>query len=93
MIERDGDQLRVRGALTIANAVALCETGKLHLTGDVVVDLAAVTDVDSTALSLLFEWQREARRRGHRISFRNLPNSLQSLAALYGVADLVAGNA
>jgi len=94
MIEQDGNQLRLRGALTIANAAALCAAGKQQFgDGDMVVDLAAVTDVDSTALSLLFEWQREARRRGHGISFRNLPNSLKSLAALYGVADLVAGNA
>ena len=28
MIERDGNQLRVRGALTIAGVTALCEAGK-----------------------------------------------------------------
>ena len=91
MIERDGNQLRVRGALTVANAAALCAAGKQHLgDGDLVVDLAAVTDVDSTALSLLFEWRRAAQQNSFHISFRNLPASLKSLAALYGVADLVA---
>jgi phospholipid transport system transporter-binding protein len=90
MIERDGNALRVSGALTIANAASLCEAGKQQFgDGDLVVDLSAVTDVDSSALSVLFEWQREARRRGHAITFRQLPASLQSLAALYGVADLV----
>ncbi|MBI1989963.1 MAG: STAS domain-containing protein, partial [Betaproteobacteria bacterium] len=58
MIERDGNLLRVSGALTVANAAALCEAGKQQLgDGDLVIDLAAVTEVDSTALSVLFEWR------------------------------------
>ena len=91
MIERDGNQLRVRGALTIASVTALCEAGKQQFgDGDLVVDLAGVTEVDSTALSLLFEWRRTAQQKNLRISFRNLPESLQSLAALYGLTELVA---
>lgn len=93
MIERAGNELRLSGALTIANAAALCEEGKRQLTGDVVIDLAAVTEVDSTALSVLFEWRRTAQQKNLQVSFRNLPDSMKSLAALYGVADLVAGNA
>ena len=90
MIERDGNNLRVSGALTIANAAAECEAAKQHFSGEVVIDLAAVTEVDSSALSLLFEWRRAAQRNNSKISFRNLPESLKSLAALYGVTDLVA---
>ncbi len=93
MIERAGNELRVSGALTIANATALCEAGKQQLDADMVIDLAAVTEVDSTALSVLFEWRRAAEQKKFRISFRNLPDSMQSLAALYGVADLVAPGA
>ncbi len=93
MIERAGNELRLSGALTIANAAALCEEGKQQLTGDVVIDLAAVTEVDSTALSVLFEWRRTAQQKNLQVSFRNLPDSMKSLAALYGVAELVAGNA
>lgn len=91
MIERDGNQLRVRGALTLAGVTALCEAGKQQLgEDDLVVDLAAVTEVDSTALSLLFEWRRAAQQKNVHIAFRNLPESLKSLAALYGVTDLIA---
>ena len=94
MIERDGTQLRVGGALTIANVTALCEAGKLHFgDADLVVDLAAVTEVDSAALSLLFEWRRAARVKNLRLEFRHLPASLQSLAALYGLSELVAEKA
>ena len=93
MIERDGNRLRVSGALTLASAGALNEAVRQHLSGDIVVDLAGVTEVDSVALSLLFEWRRAAHNNNCRIAFNNLPESLQSLAALYGVADLVASNA
>jgi len=93
MIERDGNQLRVRGALTIAGVTALCEAGKQQLgKDDLVVDLAAVTEVDSTALSLLFEWRRAAKQKNLHLAFRNLPESLKSLAALYGVTELVAAS-
>ncbi|MEO8441395.1 MAG: STAS domain-containing protein, partial [Betaproteobacteria bacterium] len=85
-----GNELRLSGALTIANAVALCEEGRQQLDGDMVIDLAGVTEVDSTALSVLFEWRRAARAKNVQITFRNLPDSMQSLAALYGVTDLVA---
>ena len=47
MIERDGNQVRVSGALTIANAAVMCEEAKRHFSGDVIVDLAAVTEVDA----------------------------------------------
>jgi phospholipid transport system transporter-binding protein len=93
MIERDGERLRVQGPLTMANIMETRAAGAALLTGDtVVVDLAAVTDVDSSALSLLLEWQREAQRRNVRLALCNLPDNLKSLAALYGVTDLVAAN-
>ena len=90
MIERFDHELRVSGALTLATATASSEAGKQQLIDNMVIDLEAVTEVDSTALSVLFEWRRAARARNLHISFRNLPDSMQSLAALYGVADLVA---
>ena len=84
MIARDGNQLRVHGALTIASVAALAAAGKQEFGdgGELVVDLGEVKEVDSAALSLLFEWEREARRRNVKISFRNLPASLKSLAEL-----------
>ena len=94
MIARDGNLLRISGALTIASVAALAEEGRQYFgDGELVVDLAAVTEVDSSALSLLFEWRREARKRNAQISFRSLPSSLQSLAKLYGVSELVAASA
>ena len=56
----------------------------------VVVDLSGVTEVDSSAISLLLEWRREAARAGRRVEFQNVPPNLRTLAELYGVSDLVA---
>ncbi len=91
MIERDGERLRIAGPLTMDNIMEARAAGIALLAGDaVVVDLAGVTDVDSSALSLLLEWEREARRRNLRLTIHNLPENLKSLAALYGVTDFFA---
>jgi phospholipid transport system transporter-binding protein len=90
MIARDGDYCRVQGPITIENVAALLAQGQALLSGPVVtVDLAAVTEVDSSALSLLLEWRREAGRENRSIRYLNLPANLRSLAELYGVTDLI----
>ena len=89
----ESGRLRVSGPLTLANATALAAEAEQYLSGTVVVDLAAVTEVDSSALSLLFEWQRAAQRRQCKVSFCNLPASLASLAELYGVTELIPAGA
>ncbi len=89
MIERDGQTLRLSGALTLAGIPKLAEEGKSQIADGDVIDLSAVTEVDSTALSLIFEWQRSAQSRGVHIAFKNLPASLISLAMLYGVSDMI----
>ena len=63
---------------------------RLFTAADVTLDLARVTEVDSTALSLLFEWRRAALAANQRIRYVNLPENLTSLARLYGVTELVA---
>lgn len=53
------------------------------------VDLSAVSDVDSSAISLLFEWLRRAHAHKSGLLFVHLPPNLVSLATLYGVLDLI----
>jgi phospholipid transport system transporter-binding protein len=45
--------------------------------------------VDSSAVSLLLEWRRTAQAAARRVEFVSIPPNLQSLADLYGVADLL----
>ena len=90
MIACNDDRCTVQGPVTADNVVSLLAQGAERFTGPrVTVDLAGVTEVDSSALSLLLEWRREAVRNGREIRYRNLPASLKSLAELYGVTELL----
>ena len=90
MIACDGGRCTVQGPITLDNVVSLLGEGNERFTAaQVTVDLAAVTEVDSSALSLLLEWAREAGRNGRVIRYSNLPANLKSLAQLYGVTEFI----
>ncbi len=90
MIRREGDAFLVEGPVTVANVEAVLAQGESLFDGpEVHVDLAHMTEVDSSAVSLLLEWSRQAARKGQRLIFLNPPANLRSLAALYGVSNLV----
>ena len=93
MISCDGDRCTLQGPLTMDNVVAVLDEGsRLLPTGPrIMVDLAGVTEVDSAAVSLLLEWRRAAQRNGRKVEFANLSANLKSLAALYGVSELLGG--
>lgn len=52
---------------------------------DLVVDLSAVTRMDSAGLALMLEWLRMARQHRVSIRFCNIPARIQNLAAACGV--------
>jgi phospholipid transport system transporter-binding protein len=90
VIRREGDVFLVEGPVTVANVEAVLAEGQRMFDGaEVRVDLAHMTEVDSSAVSLLLEWSREAARNGRRVIFLNPNANLRSLAALYGVSNLV----
>ncbi len=90
MIVCNEDRCTVEGPVTADNVLSLLAQGAQQFTGPrVTIDLSGVTEVDSTALSLLLEWRREAIRNGREVRFRNLPASMKSLAELYGVTELL----
>lgn len=91
MIACEGGRCTLSGPVTIKNAAAVLEEGNriFDEADGVTLDLSAVTEVDSAAVSLLLEWRRAAQRHNRRIDFINLPVNLQSLAKLYGVTELL----
>jgi phospholipid transport system transporter-binding protein len=90
MIACENGRCKVQGPVTLDSVVSLLAQGNgLFTAQQVVVDLAAVTEVDSSALSLLLEWRREAGRNGRSVRYLNLPANLTSLAELYGVTELL----
>ncbi len=89
LISKD-NQWQLNGAILMDNANAvLTESNVLQLEDHLQINLSQVTDVDTAALSLLMEWQRRAQLAGKKITFTHLPESLMSLAKLYGVADFI----
>lgn len=89
MIEKIDGGLRVTAPMVIANASALLQAGRELLHGSMVLDLAAVSEADSSALTLIFAWLRDAHRRRATLRIVHPPASLLSLAALYGVSELL----
>lgn len=90
MIEVAGDRLKVRGAMVIASATELKEAGEAALSnGASVVDLGEVAEADSSAVAVLLAWTRVAQERKQALAIVDVPESIKSLAALYGVAELL----
>lgn len=90
MFERSDDRVVIRSAMTFSQSVALRDTvlGALDRDG-LTIDLGQVQESDSTALSLMLEWQRGAKARGWTVRYANLPSNLRSLAEVYGVLELL----
>ena len=90
MITREGDRLRFEGAVTITTVTALlAQCRELLAPGVAVLDFKGVTEADSAAVALALECMREGRSRKLRLTLENLPASMQNLAQLYAVADLL----
>lgn len=89
-VEQRGDCVSIGGGMTFAEASALVDGGLPLLTAtETVFDLAAVEEVDSASLAVIFAWLRAARARQGSIRVVNPPANLVSLAELYGVAELM----
>ena len=90
MIQRDGERMVVSGALTLASVASVLRDGSAVIGQGVrTVDLGEVGELDSSALALLLAWMREAKKQKRELQFANLPQGLATIAALYGVADLL----
>lgn len=90
MIDVAGDRLKVSGPMVVTSATAIKAAGESALAaGARVVDLAGVTEADSAAVAILLAWLRTAQQEQKTISIVNSPDSIRSLATLYGVAELL----
>jgi phospholipid transport system transporter-binding protein len=86
----EGDKLRVGGSITIHNVVAVVEQGIASFDrGGEIIDLSQIENVDSSTVSMLLEWQREAGRHKRKITFVNMPEKLKNLVRLYDLFELI----
>jgi phospholipid transport system transporter-binding protein len=90
MIRRESGRILVSGPVTLANVAAILEEGRRHLEEGVrTVDLGEVSEMDSSLLAAMLAWLRDAKSRGRELVFTNLPESLRTIARLYGVDSLI----
>ena len=90
MIERSADALRVTVPMTIAGASRLLAAGCAEIGGSTqIFDLAAVTEVDSSALAVMLAWQRKAAKAQGTVQFVHVPAGIRALADLYGIDELL----
>ncbi|MFA4968668.1 MAG: STAS domain-containing protein [Sulfuritalea sp.] len=90
MIRIAGDCVEVSGPMTMSDAAVLLAEGEAAIAASSTsFDLAAVTDMDSSCLAVVFGWMRAAQAGGKSLRLLNPPQNLLSLAAVYDVADLL----
>ena len=90
MIRDTGDRIEVCGSLTLGKAREMLEAGSaLIKRSETVFDLSRVGEVDSSGLTVVFGWVRAAKSQGKQVRISNPPQNLLSLAALYGVTELL----
>jgi phospholipid transport system transporter-binding protein len=86
----DGERWTFDGALTFENAEGVLEGAKtLALPRSGVADLAGLAHADSAALVVLLALKRRAASEGTTLSFASVPDSIVSLARVYGVDALI----
>mgnify|MGYP000591932524 CR=1 FL=1 len=89
-----GEVLQIDGALNFESMPRILEETALYaaqetLPSCLAIDLANVTDIDSSAVALLLHWRREATRLGKALRYVHLPQNLVTLAQLYGVDEMI----
>lgn len=81
----DNGSVSLAGALTFESVRALYRESEKLFRGarpTTLIDLSAVTHVDSAGLALLLEWQAMQSAASHQLDIQNAPSSLMSLAQL-----------
>lgn len=92
-IVQEANRWQLSGDLVIENINQVLDASKsLNLTEPTQLDFANVTDVDTSAISLILEFKRRASAKNVDLSLVNVPVNLVSLMQLYGVDGFVLPN-
>lgn len=91
MIVWQGSAFVVTGALNIdsVNAHQRLPFPSTYTDDCCVIDLAKVDAVDSSAVSLMLSWIRQAQVQKKTVSFAHAPQNLHSLVELYGLTEVL----
>lgn len=89
LFEKQGSRIVIKGAMTVETVGDLLTEIVPLLASDIEFDLGEVAEVDSSSISLMFEWLRQAQNKNISVVYSNLPQTLVSLSTLYGVLELI----
>ena len=89
-----GEVLQIEGPLNFESMPRILEETSLYAAQEnlpdcLAIDLANVTDIDSSAVALLLHWRRAADRLKKSLRYVHLPQNLVALAQLYGVDEMI----
>ena len=89
-IEFESNLWKLSGSITYDEIPRVIEkTKNFNWSDSVQIDLSQVKHVDTSALSLIFEFKRNAKRNNQIVTINTPPKNLLKLAKLYGVEDLI----
>jgi phospholipid transport system transporter-binding protein len=78
-------------SLTMQDAASSLRSGLDAIaSGSTEIDLSRLARFDSAAVAALLAWRRAAQSAGVSLQISGAPPGMQSLARLYGVAELLA---
>jgi len=83
--------LYLSGKLTYHNVSPLLEKIKNQTwVSPIGIDFKSVEEIDTSLISVIFEFQREAKKNNSSCTLINIPDNLKVLAKLYGVEQYLA---
>lgn len=86
MITRQGIRIAIKGPVNFGNVTKVLGEGLAEIEkGAEEVDLSMLDGADSSAISMMLEWQRAAKERSRRLSFFDMSAELEGLIRLYGL--------
>ncbi len=89
MIDRQGSRIAIKGSVNFGNVTKVIAKGLSEIeSGASEIDLSKLESADSSAVSMMLEWLRAAKKRNRNLSFHNMSPDLQSLVRLYGLSGI-----
>lgn len=88
VVLEDGKILVLKGVVNADNVMAIRKDGESiisKLSGDVVIDLLAISSAGAVTLSLLLTWLRTAKNRNISMVVKNMPDKLFDMARVSGL--------
>ncbi len=76
-------------SVTQENVLRLEKEGLLNLTTVKTVDCSALSDFDSTVITVMLAWQKKLQADGQQLKIVHAPEKLKVLASVYGVSTLL----